>query len=58
MERIRKTKKEKENKEDVFSLFQDYLKKVIAKDLNTIYGGRAYFMPSGSDEPWIFYTTE
>jgi len=38
--------------EDLFSLFNDYTKRVITRDMEEIYGKKASLLDS--EKPWIF----
>ena len=52
MDRTGKRELKDISNDDLFSLFRDYTKKVIAKDLEGIYGKEANLLDI--EEPWVF----
>ncbi len=52
MDRTRRRKLKDVSNEDLFSLFKEYTKRIIAEDLEGIYEKKAHLLDS--QEPWVF----
>lgn len=52
MDRIKNLKMKDMNNEDIFSIYTEYVKEEIAKDLSRIYEEKPRLV--NSEEPWIF----
>jgi hypothetical protein len=52
MDRIKRRELKDLSNEDLFSLFREYTKKAIEKDLKSIYEKEASLLDS--KEPWVF----
>ena len=52
MDKIGRMKMEGKNNEDIFSIYTEYVKDEIAKDIRDIYEKKPRLVDS--EEPWIF----